>query len=72
MAMSMHSSQAKLQEAMKLLRARWSGTRSHWDDAMSRRFETEFIEPLQKRFREGLGAMEHMNDVLARLEQDCG
>ena len=62
---------AKLNEARKDLFVRWNQTKAHWDDPVSREFERTYLDPLEARLRSALGAMNHMAQVMQRLEQDC-
>ena len=62
---------AKLNEARKDLFVRWNQTKAHWDDPVSREFERAYLDPLEARLRSALGAMNHMAQVMQRLEQDC-
>jgi hypothetical protein len=69
--MSLATSRARLQGALKDLRARWEQTKAKWDDPMSREFEKRYLAPLEPRVRNTLAAMEKMDSVLVQAKRDC-
>jgi hypothetical protein len=69
--MSVYESRGQLAKAMKTLQLNWMETRGDWDDAISRAFEKEFLEPLEMDLRNAMGAMDTMNGLLQQIERDC-
>ena len=69
--MSLTSNRAKLQRLTKDLAIRWDRTTEEWNDPMSRRFQTEFLELLQRTVVASSDAMDSMNEVLMRAQRDC-
>lgn len=69
--MSMFESIGQLSKAMKLLLMRWEQTQAAWDDPVSRRFEEQFLLPLQTDLRNAAGAMSEMSALLQQIQQDC-
>ena len=63
--------QAKLRQAHKTLMAQWDQARSDWDDTVSQKFGDKYIFPVDQDVRAALAAMEHMTDVLRRVQRDC-
>ena len=69
--MSLTSNRAKLQRLTKDLTIQWDRTTEDWNDPMSRRFQTEFLELLQRTVVASSEAMDTMNEVLMRAQRDC-
>ncbi len=69
--MSLTSNRAKLQRLTKDLTIRWERTTEEWNDPMSRRFQAEFLELLQRTVVASSEAMDSMNEVLMRAQRDC-
>lgn len=69
--MSLTSNRAKLQRLTKDLAIRWDRTTEEWNDPMSRRFQSEFLELLQRTVVASSEAMDSMNEVLMRAQRDC-
>lgn len=69
--MSLNSGRTKLASSLKELRARWDRIRMSWDDPVARRFEKEFVAPLEGKVRSGATAMEEMGQLLGQIRRDC-
>jgi hypothetical protein len=69
--MSVYESRGQLSRAMKDLLLRWQDTRMSWDDAVSRSFEKEFLDPLQADLRDAAAAMDHVSVLLQQIRHDC-
>lgn len=69
--MSTKVAQANLNDAAKELRFKWARARSEWDDAASRRFETEVLQPLEPAIVAALKAIEHVNELMTQARRDC-
>jgi uncharacterized protein YukE len=61
---------AKLALALKHLAIKWESARDSWDDATSRAFHEEHIEPLRPKVKETLEAISRLAEVLARAARD--
>lgn len=57
---------------MKTLQAVRSETAELWDDDTHRKFEEEYLVPLDPRVRRVLDAIHRLAEVMARAERDCG
>jgi hypothetical protein len=60
----------KMALALKQLHLKWESARETWDDATSRAFHKEHIEPLSPRVKETLEAVGRLAEVLARASRD--
>ncbi len=70
--MSLATSRARLQGALKELNIRWGEVRLKWNDPVSQDFEKRYVATLEPRVRNTLGAMEKMDAMLAQARRDCG
>ncbi len=70
--MSLATSRARLQGALKELRAHWDQARTKWDDPMSREFEKRYLAPLEPMVRNTISALDKMDTILAQARRDCG
>jgi hypothetical protein len=68
---SLATSRARLQGAVKELLVQWEAAKAKWDDPMSREIEKRYLLPLEPRVRNTLAAMEKMEATLARARRDC-
>lgn len=69
--MSAHAGRTRLQGAHKDLRLRWEKARSDWDDPVSREFQEQHIEPLQRHVKNAVDAIDRIAELLARARRDC-
>ena len=69
--MSLLESKGSLSRAAKDLFARWNDVKSVWSDAQSQDFEQTYLVQIEQDVRSALGAMDHMNQVLQKIENDC-
>jgi len=69
--MSVASARTKLVSSLKDLHSRWEEVQRSWDDPVRKKFEAEFIDPLEGHTRHAVAAMEHMNDIISRVRQEC-
>jgi hypothetical protein len=66
------SGAAKLDGALKSLRAAAAEIGESWDDENYRRFVETYIEPLEPRMKNLLTAVQGLAEVLAGAERACG
>lgn len=69
--MSLTDSKAALSRAAKDLLAKWEIARSVWSDAQADAFERTCLVPLEEDVRSALGAMDHMDQFLQKVQHDC-
>jgi hypothetical protein len=65
------SGAAKISSAYKTLKVRWDNTKEHWHDDNCRRFEENYIDPLEPQINAALEAISRLAEVLGRAEQEC-
>lgn len=63
---------ANLEDAMKTLATARSETAELWDDETNRKFQEEYLAPLEPRVRRVLDAIHRLAEVMARAQRDCG
>lgn len=69
--MSLVESKAALSQAAKELTARWRDVQNVWSDAQSQEFEKVYLLQLEQDVRSAVQALDHMDQVLNRIENDC-
>jgi hypothetical protein len=69
--MSVTAGLGKLKSAAKDLRIEWNAVQAVWQDENTRRFQTNYIEPLFVRVRMVELALAQMASVLEKARQDC-
>ena len=70
--MNLNVAKAQLMDSLKLLRIRWATIREDWDDDKRRRFEAEFIEPLEKKVLSAAKGLDHVSELISTVRRDCG
>lgn len=60
----------QIQEALKLLRAKWEETQRHWNDPVGREFEKKFLDTLEMQVKQTRQAMEQLANLLQQAHQD--
>lgn len=69
--MNLHDGKSKITDAAAKLRANWSDVQADWRDAVSRDFEENHLAPLEPKINTVLRAVERMQELLSRVEQEC-
>jgi hypothetical protein len=70
--MSLSTSKAALHDAMKKLRVRTDSVKELWDDESRRRFERDYIDPLEALVISTVKGMEAMESLIAQVRRECG
>jgi hypothetical protein len=65
------SGAAKIATAYKTLRLHWESTKEHWHDDNRRRFEEDYLDPLEPQVAAALEAIGNLSEVMRRAEQEC-
>jgi hypothetical protein len=65
------SGAAKIASAYKTLKLRWESTTELWQDGNQRRFDENFIAPLESQIASALTAIGKLTEVLERAEREC-
>jgi hypothetical protein len=66
----LHSGAVKLEQAMRVLRARWEQTRELWHDSTSRAFEDNHLADLEPHVKVVLEAAARLREVLDKAQQE--
>lgn len=70
--MSLSSSKSALFDALKKLRLRMESVYPEWDDDSRRRFEKDYIEPLEALTISTVKGLESMDALISRVRRECG
>jgi hypothetical protein len=65
------SGAAKIATAYKTLRVHWEDTKEHWHDDNRRRFEENFIDPLEPQIASALDAISALAEILNHAQREC-
>ena len=65
------SGAAKISTAYKTMRVQWEDTKEHWHDENRRRFEENFIDPLEPQIAAALDAIGALAEILNRAQREC-
>jgi hypothetical protein len=60
-----------LEDALKTLQTARSETAEAWDDETNRKFQEEYLAPLEPRVRRVVDAIRRLADVMVRAQRDC-
>lgn len=69
--MSAIEGRAKLVQAGKKLMSDWQETRDNWRDENARRFEQQYMAPLEANIRSAVLAIERIGTAIEAARQDC-
>jgi hypothetical protein len=69
--MSAIEGRAKLVQAGKKLMTDWQQTRENWRDENARRFEQQYMAPLEASIRSAVLAIERIGSAIEGARQDC-
>jgi hypothetical protein len=70
--MNLNVAKAQMMDALKQLRIRWMRIREGWDDETRRRFEAEFIEPLESKIIAATKGLDYVSELIQTVQRDCG
>jgi hypothetical protein len=69
--MGLYEGRGNLTKGHKDLMLRWQSARSNWNDVVAEQFEETYLQPLETSLRAAVSAMDHMAQVLSRVDRDC-
>ncbi len=69
--MGVYEARGQLSKAIQDLLLRWNETKTDWDDAAARAFETSVIEPLQLDAKSAASAMDRAAETLQQVRREC-
>ena len=58
-------------KATKALMYQWNQATEHWDDPVSRKIESNHLNPLLDSIKTAIGAMELMGEAMAKADSEC-
>lgn len=67
----MSAGSARLNFSLKTLRERWDAAKEQWSDQVSRDFEKNHLEPLERQAESAMHGMDKIVEVLRKIRQDC-
>jgi hypothetical protein len=62
---------ARIRHALENVEIVWSESAQTWNDAVSRRFREQHLEPMIPRLKLALDAMARMGLLMDEVERDC-
>jgi len=69
--MTLSGTKSRLTAITKELATRWDETRNHWKDAKSLELEQRFLNELFAGVERTVGAIERLDELLAKVRKDC-
>ncbi len=69
--MSLMDSKGALSKASKEIFARWNDLKSTWSDAQSQEFEKTYLFQIEQDVRSALSAMDSMDLLMKKIQNDC-
>jgi len=67
----LHTGAARIRHALENLDTVWNEVSDDWNDAVSRRFREQHLDPMVPRVKLALDAIARMNLLLDEVERDC-
>jgi hypothetical protein len=69
--MGLYEGRGNLNKSLKDLLMKWDQTKLDWSDEVAEEFEKNYLEPLEMTLQQAVAAMDHMAQVLAKVDRDC-
>jgi hypothetical protein len=69
---NLNSERARIREGCRGLMLAWESAGQQWNDPQHRLLGERFLLPLQQSQRSADSALEAMNEIISRVERDCG
>lgn len=70
--MSPTAAKAGLSSALEEFRRRFDAAKGVWDDEARRRFEEDFIAPLEQKVRAATLGLDRLAEIMSAAKRDCG
>jgi len=67
----LHTGAARIQHALENLETVWKEVSDDWNDAVSRRFREQHLDPMVPRVKLALDAIARMTLLTDEVERDC-
>jgi hypothetical protein len=61
----------RIRYALERLEIVWNESASQWNDAVSRRFQEQHLEPMLPRLKLAMDAISRMSLLIDEVERDC-
>ncbi len=65
------SGSAKIELALEVLQRAWRDAAEHWDDETSRKFQEEYLVPLEPKVKRALDGIHRLTEIFANAEREC-
>jgi hypothetical protein len=62
---------ARLAQAFTELKDRWSETKEHWNDDVSREFEKTQLQPILPHLQQLTASAQRLMEAVAKAEREC-
>ena len=69
--MDLNTGLARMTQAFKELKEKWSETKDIWTDDVSREFEKTQLQPILPHLQQLTAAAQGLFEVVAKAEQEC-
>ena len=66
-----NSGAGKIELAVEVLQRAWGDAATHWDDETSRKFQEEYLAPLEPQVKRALDGIHRLTEILASAEREC-
>ncbi len=67
----LNSGAGKIELAMEVFQRAWRDAKTHWNDETSRKFQEEYLVPLEPKVKRALDGIHRLSEVLANAEREC-
>ena len=69
--MNLSATRTRLEMLAKELLLQWDDTKTDWHDAKAQEFEHAYLEELRARVSKSTAAIEKLDALLAKVQEDC-
>lgn len=69
--MGLYEGRGNLNKGFKDLMLRWQTARGDWSDDVARQFEENHLKPVEEALKLAIAAMDHMSQVVSKIDRDC-
>jgi len=67
----LNSGAAKIELAVEVLQRAWKDANTHWSDETSRKFQEEYLAPLEPKVKRAIDGIHRLTEILANAEREC-
>jgi hypothetical protein len=69
--MGLYEGRGNLNKSLKDLMLKWDATKLDWSDEVAEQFEATYLQPLDQALKQAVSAMDHMAQIMSRVDRDC-